>query len=154
MDNPLRTPLRLSHQDLSASQARWPQAPSFVTIASSKGPKQTHLARDLGHGRESAKEVRLGDRLSWPIHLTIPSRHDGARLEQISGKDIVADRPYVSTTHKFCSPPGAVSALFVYHAIGLLALRARARERIERIHPERRLHVANAALGRRKEMSP
>ena len=62
-------------------------------------------------------EVRLGDRLSWPIRFTSSARHGGARLEKISGKDLAADHLYVSTTRKFCSPPGTVSALFGEHTI-------------------------------------
>ena len=143
----LTTPPRLSHQDLQAYKTRWPRAAAFVTIAPSKGTEQPHFVRDLRQRRKSVQEVRLGDRLSWPILFTSPARHDGARLEQIGGKNAVADRLYVSTTHKSCSPPGAVFALFGEHAIDWLALRARA---WERIHPERRLHVANAAVGRRK----
>ena len=62
-------------------------------------------------------QVRLGDQLSWPIHFTSPARHDGARLNQISGKGVVADRLNVFTKHTSRLPPGAVSALFGEHAI-------------------------------------
>ena len=64
--------------------------------------------------------------------------------------DVATDRLYVSTIHTSSSQPGAVSALFGEHAIDWLALGTRARERIR---PERRLRVANAAVVRRKELS-
>ena len=95
----------LSHQELPASQERWPQAAAFVTITSSKGPEKTRLVRDLSQGRKFVQEVRLGDRLSWPVLFTSPARHSGTRLEQISGKEAVADRLFsLLQKHLACRP--------------------------------------------------
>ena len=80
--------------------------------------------------------------------LQSPARHGGVRLERTSGQGVLAGRPYVSTTHKSFSPPGAVSALFGEHAIDSPELSARA---MERTQPERRLRVMNAAVGDEKK---
>ena len=113
----LTTTPRLSQNIYLLRRKDGTQAAAFVTITSSEGPEQAHLVRDLRQGRDSVLEVRPGDRLSWPIHFTSPARHGGARLRQISGNNLVADRLYVFTPHKSFSPPGAASALFREHAI-------------------------------------
>ena len=73
-------------------------------IPTPEGPEQAHLVHVLRQGLTSLQEFRHRDRLSWPIHFASPARHGGARLEQISGNNLVADRLNVSTTHTNLSP--------------------------------------------------
>ena len=115
----VRVALCFSHNDPQAQPTRLSPAAAFVTITPSKGPEQKHLVRDPRQGRGSTQETRLGDRLSWPIHFTSPAHHehDSARLEQINGMGVFADRIYASTIHKSCSPSRAVSALYEEHPI-------------------------------------